>query len=460
VRRLVTAVALSILVAVPAASVRADTVSPLNVTLDFNEYPFPAPTQILQGPDGTSSVTYNLFDDATGADLASDNGDLPDVTLVYRTSPPGALATPGLPSIEVNPTAVNQLTGRTGYTDPPTMNNMGTRQSYTIEVRLAPHIEITDVTIDTSSINTAGTTWEFTVVSFLDQSGAPFSPIPAIPAYLAFEPGLTGSSGTGHFLAAETGTVTGVGTDLTSSGTSGSHDQVNDTVSNSDVTLPGGALIGGFILTTTLEDVAGVDNAATAFSSSIRQVDLAGTINQVVPDAEVSIAKFGDVIDNEVVFEVLVTNNGPDAATNVVVTDVLPAEVAYLSDDCGASDIQPWTWQVGTVADGETVTCTVTTELVTPGVIENEATVTADEDDVELDNNTASVVVDTNATEATTTTISATSTTPPTETTQSTLPFTGSGDGEAAVLVAGSLVLAGLLLVAASRRHGRAGLHF
>ncbi|MCI0679234.1 MAG: DUF11 domain-containing protein [Actinobacteria bacterium] len=431
------------------------------MAIDFDEYPFPAPTQVLQGPAGTMSVTYNLFDDATGAELASDNGDLPDVTLIYTTSPPGALATSGRPSIEINPTATNQLTGRSGYTDPPGANNPGTRQWYSIEVRFAGHLDITAVTIDTNSLNTAGIGWEFTVVSFLDEGFAPFSTPPIVDSYLVFAPGTTGPVGTGHFLAAETGTVTGVGTNLTAAGTNGGHDQVDDEISTSDVVLPGTAVIGGFVLTTTLEDVRGVTNGTTAFSSSIRDITIEGTITQVVPDADVAISKVGEVVDDQAIYQVTVTNSGSDDATGVEVTDVLPSEVSYVSDDCGASNQPPWTWPVGSLANGESATCTIVTDVLDPSVFQNQATVTGSEDDPEPDNNVAAVVLDATGQASTTTTIgsttttsvAATTTTDP-EVTDVTLPFTGArGGGVAGGIALGALTI-GVLLVVESRRTG------
>jgi uncharacterized repeat protein (TIGR01451 family)/LPXTG-motif cell wall-anchored protein len=480
-RRLAAVVVGIVCAFVLAPHVSADVVTPFSGTIGFDEYPFPVPTQVLQGPNGTSSVTYNLFDDATGAELLADNGDLPDVTFVYATSARGTRGATGRPSIEINPTADNQLTGRTGYSGVPTVNNPGTRQWFTITVLFAEHLAVTDVTIDTSSINTAGTAWEFTLVSFLDRSGVPFSPVPDIPRYLDFEPGLTGPTGTGHFLAAETGTVTGVGTDLTAPGTSGSHDQVNDTIADSDVTLPAGASIGGLVLTTTLEDVAGVDNGATAPSASVRQIEIAGTITLVVPDADLSTSKVGEVVDNQVVYEVTVENGGPDPASDVVVTDLLPPQVAYASDDCAASDVPPWTWDIGRLDAGSSVTCTIFTDIVQATTITNEATVTAAEDDPDPTNNTATVEVDADPTQPTTTTTLPTTTTTQQTTTiaetttttaettttavpgvptpdppTGTLPATGSAIGTG-VVVGGALLLVGACLVGVARRRRRAG---
>jgi len=65
-------------------------------------------------------------------------------------------------------------------------------------------------------------------------------------------------------------------------------------------------------------------------------------------------------------YMLMVTNNGPDDAMNTVVTDDLPAEFTYISDDCGAGPPAGGppngmlTWNVGTLANGASAVCNVT----------------------------------------------------------------------------------------------------
>ncbi|HSL84311.1 MAG TPA: DUF11 domain-containing protein, partial [Thermoanaerobaculia bacterium] len=82
---------------------------------------------------------------------------------------------------------------------------------------------------------------------------------------------------------------------------------------------------------------------------------------------------------------------GPSDATNVVVTDPLPAAVTYVSDTCGGSNVPPWTWNVGTLAAGATVSCdlVVSIDPNPPGSISNTASVTSDVFDDDLSNNSA-----------------------------------------------------------------------
>ena len=82
-----------------------------------------------------------------------------------------------------------------------------------------------------------------------------------------------------------------------------------------------------------------------------------------------------------VVYTLEVTNHGPLAATGVVVTDPLPEELDYVSDDCGGVDGSPWTWTIGPLAAHASATCHLTADVVTPGFIANTASVSGDQPD-------------------------------------------------------------------------------
>lgn len=94
-------------------------------------------------------------------------------------------------------------------------------------------------------------------------------------------------------------------------------------------------------------------------------------------------------------YQITVSNNGPDTATNVVVTDTLPAGVTYLAntDSCVQGPPGTLTCNLGTLANGDTSTFTiqvlVAANLV--GTITNTATVTGTQLDPDTSNNTASV---------------------------------------------------------------------
>ena len=120
--------------------------------------------------------------------------------------------------------------------------------------------------------------------------------------------------------------------------------------------------------------------------------------------ADLSIDKTANATDifsgQQLVYTIDVTNNGPDDAVNVEVTDTLPAGATYDldSDSCVEAPVGTLTCDLGNIASGGVVSfdITVDVELVASGVINNTASVTSDTDDPELADNTDDV--DTNVT--------------------------------------------------------------
>jgi uncharacterized repeat protein (TIGR01451 family) len=94
------------------------------------------------------------------------------------------------------------------------------------------------------------------------------------------------------------------------------------------------------------------------------------------------------------VFTLTVTNNGPAAAANTVVTDTLPAGLTYVGNDCGAGFAAPTlTWNVGTLAIGASATCNVTVTVDQAGSFTNGALATSDGTDTVPANNSAAATV-------------------------------------------------------------------
>jgi uncharacterized repeat protein (TIGR01451 family)/fimbrial isopeptide formation D2 family protein len=102
----------------------------------------------------------------------------------------------------------------------------------------------------------------------------------------------------------------------------------------------------------------------------------------------------------EVTFTITLDNLGPNSAQNVVVTDLLPAGLDYVSHTAsdGAYDSGTGEWTLGTVAGGAVETLTITALVLTPSTgpatpQTNTATATSDTTDPNPDNNTSESTV-------------------------------------------------------------------
>ncbi|SNZ02007.1 proprotein convertase P-domain-containing protein [Flagellimonas pacifica] len=65
---------------------------------------------------------------------------------------------------------------------------------------------------------------------------------------------------------------------------------------------------------------------------------------------------------NSIVYTLTVTNNGPENATNVNITDILPAGITYVSDD-GPYTFASGVWTVGNLNNGSTATLNITASV-------------------------------------------------------------------------------------------------
>ena len=258
-----------------------------------------SPGQILSG---NSPFLYNTIDDNTGTKLVTSNGDLADFTL-SGLSTSGALgAALGAARVVIGATGSSSplspvSSGRVGaqqsFTGTVSSNNPGTVISNSFQLLFNSNLAVTDASFNFSSLNTAGSSWEYSVIQLLNAAGNPFSTLTnpgftvgaasqhATASSLLFPGGgFTGQAGVGNFIAAQTKTVSGVGTISTSSGMSGD----NDNISGFDYNLAGlspGTQIGGIRWTTYFEDVRGTGNNASNFSSSLLDFTISGTVTPV-----------------------------------------------------------------------------------------------------------------------------------------------------------------------------------
>ena len=103
--------------------------------------------------------------------------------------------------------------------------------------------------------------------------------------------------------------------------------------------------------------------------------------------------KYGDLIN----WTIIVHNNGPNNARNVVVNDTLPAGLIYMTHKAGVGlyDYAQGIWQIGDLGIDKTVTLTITTRVnVTNATITNVAVVNSTTPDNDTTNNEANNTTD------------------------------------------------------------------
>jgi uncharacterized repeat protein (TIGR01451 family) len=152
------------------------------------------------------------------------------------------------------------------------------------------------------------------------------------------------------------------------------------------VTTTGGTPLGSFSLTIT--GIAGSTshtNAADLKVVSAASVDLAVTKSASPNPGQVG---------SSLAYRVTVTNNGPAAATNVTVTDTLPAGVTFgftQTDQGNCVGSGPVNCSLNTLAVGASAIVTITVTPNSTGVISNTASASASESDHDGNNNTATL---------------------------------------------------------------------
>jgi len=99
-------------------------------------------------------------------------------------------------------------------------------------------------------------------------------------------------------------------------------------------------------------------------------------------------------IGTNITYTIRVTNGGPSSATGVVISDLLPAGLTYVSNTASQGTYTSGTglWSVDTLANGTSATLTIVATVTQAGTITNTATVSAaNQPDPDNSNNTASV---------------------------------------------------------------------
>ena len=111
--------------------------------------------------------------------------------------------------------------------------------------------------------------------------------------------------------------------------------------------------------------------------------------------ADLAISKTVDnpnpIIGSNVTFTVTATNNGPNDATGVLVSDVLQAGYTIVSATPSVGSWVLSTWNIGNFSNGATATLTIVATVKANGSHVNTASITGNQNDSSASNNSASV---------------------------------------------------------------------
>ncbi len=119
------------------------------------------------------------------------------------------------------------------------------------------------------------------------------------------------------------------------------------------------------------------------------------------PGADLSVTKTDApdpvAVGGTLTYTVAVTNNGPDAATGVVMTDTLPPSVTFVSAGPSCTHLSGTvTCGLGSLANGGATTVTIMVTPTAAGTLTNTASVTGNETDPNSANNTATALTTVN----------------------------------------------------------------
>lgn len=95
-------------------------------------------------------------------------------------------------------------------------------------------------------------------------------------------------------------------------------------------------------------------------------------------------------------FTVTVTNNGPNDATGVAVTDILPAALTIVSSEASQGTFAGGVWTVGNLANGSSATLVLEVLANAAGIFTNYVNASADQYDPYISNNNATAVLTVN----------------------------------------------------------------
>jgi uncharacterized repeat protein (TIGR01451 family) len=113
-------------------------------------------------------------------------------------------------------------------------------------------------------------------------------------------------------------------------------------------------------------------------------IELTKTVNNTQPQ-----------VGNTIQYTLIINNRGPDPANDVTTTELLPTNLQLVSAIPSKGTYDPVTgiWNIGTMANGESVNLVLNALVLNPGPIVNQANATALEFDPDLFNNLATLTI-------------------------------------------------------------------
>ena len=116
---------------------------------------------------------------------------------------------------------------------------------------------------------------------------------------------------------------------------------------------------------------------------------------EVVKTVNVSNPNYGEYVT----WSIVVRNNGPDVAHEVVASDVLPKSLIWISDNGnGKYDSKTGTWIIGQLNSNAVVQLDIVSKVNGTGIIQNNVSISGHEFDYDLSNNNDSEIIEVNKT--------------------------------------------------------------
>ena len=160
----------------------------------------------------------------------------------------------------------------------------------------------------------------------------------------------------------------------------------NGTDANLEASFPSSLVPAGSFITATMTDSAG---NTSEFSPCAQVAPDAGTANLSISKQD---SPDPATVGSPLTYTIAVSNLGPDAATNVTVTDTLPANVTFVSASASigsCSGTTTVTCVIGTIANGANVSIGIVVTPTATGTLTNTTTVTGAGTDPVSANNSA-----------------------------------------------------------------------